>query len=353
MNKKLTVILMIITGLASFFVGRSDQLTSPHITNMWHPPALGHHHGADPTQSDLWPTYLAHTGQAVGYPWLSSPIENDWPWSAGKHEGFKFLSESDLGCEQHNQSDTGLACITDYLLLVHTVGNIHALHTRVHSQYGVFRVCFANQCGLVATGGHADYGVMHNGYKVAVCQLATDPPNYPYTSGPGLNHPPYRAAINNTDRLPTAEVNPQFWNTMGPGVNQGRYYPDAPNNILRLSWASVDAWDYPTASACGDHHAAIAPCPDGSCALNHTAFQVFAVRLQNLPTERPFSGYTNVNGHVDPNCTAMGPTCVPLYIEASVPVGDALLARGVRQGRCDLIPCQEFDDGTPLRAPGH
>jgi hypothetical protein len=325
-----------------------------HDVTTWHEPD-GHHHGFDPSTSELYDFYMNATGQEIGYPWLSSPLENTFPFPHGNHEGFKFLAEQDLGCIQTERpTDKEYLCINSYLFMIHSMGTTHHLYTRTHSQYAVFEICSQDlsQCGLVATGGHADYGVLVSPYKEFVCQQGIDPPGFPYETDQGKNHIPYRVALSNTENLPNALGNGQFWNIMGQGKLS--LYPHRPNNILGASWSNNDGWDYPAAGmACTDPTKIVAPCPDGSCELNGTSFQVFALRLQNLPTVRPFVGWTNVNGHVDPTCQETSPVCVPLIIEAGVPQGDALLSRGVKQGRCDQIVCQEFDDGSPLYAPGY
>jgi hypothetical protein len=79
---------------------------------------------------------------------------------------------------------------------------------------------------------------------------------------------------------------------------------------------------------------------------------VNAIRLLHLPTERPFVGFTDVHGHVI-SATEAGPNAVPLIITAGVPQGDAVLSRAFLRGNCSEAPCQEFDDGSVLIAPGY
>lgn len=335
-----------------FFVSSVPKNT--HSANTWHSPEYTHHHGANPATSNLYNLYISQTGHEIGYPWLSSPTENTYPFPEGKHEGFFNLLENNTNCDQTGRVG-GLNCINAYLLQIHTLGMDHALYTRVHSQYGVFKVCnkAGTQCGYVTTGGWADYGVMHNGYKRQICQLDSDPYNYPYNTPEGLNHLPYRVAINTTLLPPNNLGNIQFWNSMGPSGSHIQYYPHLPNNILGLSWSSIDAWNYVDGLDCSNPSRSTAPCPDGSCNFNHTKFQIFAIKLQNLPTQRPFVGFTNVWGHIDPNCTTTSSTCIPLSITANTPQGDALLSRGVRQGKCDEIQCFDFDNGQILQMPGY
>jgi hypothetical protein len=335
-----------------------DQPHGDHDATMWHEPD-GHHHGANPEDyAELWALYLEQTnGQEIGYPWLSSVFENVYPFPMGNHEGFKFFAEDDTGCDQTERpTDKSYTCVKSYLVLKHSMGTAHHLYTRIHSQYGVFEVCTLDltQCGLVATGGHADYGVLHNGYKREICPLPSDPLSYPYDTPAGLNRLPYRAAINTTLLPPrTDDRNIQFWNSLGPGPGQIKNYPHLPNYILGMSWSHIDSWDYLDGTDCDDPALVVTPCADGTCPLNGTAFQVFSIRLQHLPSQRPFYGFTNVNGHIDLTCTEASPICVPLVIEATVPQGDALLGRGVHQGDCAESPCLEYDDGSRLFAPGY
>lgn len=348
------------TTITATIIPPTPSVTPPHNgdhdVNIWHEPGFGHHHGHNPENfPELWAIYLAQTGQEIGYPWLSKVTENVWPFPHGDHEGFKFLAETDTNCIQIDPpAENQPNCIKSYLVLVHSMGTVHHLYTRIHSNYGVFEVCSLDlsECGYVATGGLVDYGVTHAGYKREICQLPGDPPSYPYDTAAGLNRLPYRAAVDHSEKLPTETENIEFWNSSGPGAGNIKNYPHRPNTILGLSWSAVDSWDYMDVSDCDNLELAIAPCPDGSCALNGTSFQVFAIRLQNLPSARPFSGWTDVDGHVDPTCTETSPICVPLVITDDVPLGNALLSKGVRQGKCDQVLCQEFDNGTPLYAPG-
>ena len=69
-----------------------------HDVTVWHPPSNYHHHGTDPAAAGaLGAFFVQHAGQEIGYPWLSSPLENQYPYP-GKHEGFKLLYDDDTGC---------------------------------------------------------------------------------------------------------------------------------------------------------------------------------------------------------------------------------------------------------------
>jgi hypothetical protein len=312
-----------------------------HDTTHWHPP-LGHHHGSDPRQSPLWDMYLQATGQEIGYPWLSSYNENIFPFPAGKHEGFTFLAENDTNNDQSDR-DAGNNYISRYLLMVHTLGDGHAIRTRFHSHYGVFKVTDGKgNTGMVATGGHGDYGVWHNFYKERVIPLPGDPAEWPYGDKKGFGLP-YRASLK-----PDGD-NVQFWNSQGQGRKS--QFPHQPNNILQLAWKQLDCWSRPDEGDPTNPMKDIYPCPDGSCDFNGSLFQVNAIRLLRLPVERPFVGFTDVHGHVI-DADAPGPNAVPLIITKNVPQGDAVLSREFQRGGCEDGPCLDFDDGSPLYAPG-
>ena len=71
-------------------------------------------------------------------------------------------------------------------------------------------------------------------------------------------------------------------------------------------------------------------------------FQVFELRLLNLPRERPFNGFTDPFGYVDESCTEASAYCIPLVIEANVPQGVPFFDRQVIPGDCEIAPCQEY-----------
>lgn len=332
-----------------------------HDVTVWHEPD-GHHHGANPADyPELWELYLEQTaGQQIGYPWLSSVFENVYPFPMGNHEGFKFLAQKDTNCAQTGRP-SGYYCIKSYLYMVHTMGTAHHMYTRVHSHYGVFEVCTLDgeQCGLIATGGHMDVGVLHNLYKQEICQLPGDPPSFPYLTAAGLNRIPYRALLNNSERPPKNGFNGQFWQYLGPGPGNIINYPHIPNYTLGASWTEVNAWEYVDGEACANPERVTVLCPDGNangdCAYTADTYQVFSIRLQNLPTERPYNGFTNVDGHIDKTCQEASPICVPFVIEAAVPccLDGALLGYGVRQGQCDEVECQYYGGDGLLLPPGY
>jgi hypothetical protein len=297
--------------------------TPGHDTSLWHPPALGHHHGADPWQSD--PRIVAFLEDnpvfaAIGHPWLSSPMENGFP--DGKHSGFKFLAETDTGCEE---TVPGWLCVDSYLYQVHSTGIGAEWRVRIHSHKAVLVVCDADgtQCGIVATGGHADFGNPHDLYKQSICPLASNPP-----AGTGLHQPPYRVRGGAGPNI--------FWSSLHNPVTF-QYYDPVPNRILQTAWIESDVWSLPVVGpGCVD------PEQDEVTGGNQTTFQVFTFRLKIEDIPRPFEGFTDVYGNVDATCTEMGPNCVPLYVGADVPAGNVYFNRSVIAGDPAAAPIQTF-----------
>ena len=79
---------------------------------------------------------------------------------------------------------------------------------------------------------------------------------------------------------------------------------------------------------------------------------MFVIIVENLPTARPFVGWTDRNGAVrtDGVCVAEGVDCIPLIISENVPQGRPFLNRIVGPDPSDA-PILNYDDGTPLRRP--
>jgi hypothetical protein len=277
---------------------------------------------------------------------LSSAHENEFP--AGVHAGFKNLIENDTNCDQLKPSPGDL-CINAYALQIHAAGtNAHAL-VAVHSWKGIFLVCGGAEidasCGIVATGGWHDYGLVHAPYKKYECV------------GPdSLIVPDDREFITPYTALATENLslgqNRIYWNSLGAPVMDQYFAAQRgylPNRGLVIAWSEIDAWDMVSgfSPACADPVAHVdSPYP----AHNGTAFQVFSIRYE-LPTVRPFVGWTDRHGNVRPSgaCTAEGLDCVPLVIEETVPQGRMFLNRN--PGEPHLAPVLEFDDGTPLKPP--
>lgn len=330
-----------------------------HDTTQWHPPALGHHHGSNP--DDLHPDIVAWMDtheygplfQGIGHPWESSPIENLFPITEGKHEGWTLLAENDTGCDRFNPGGNfpNDLCISAYAMWVHTVATAEAPRTQVHSWKAVLRVCEADgsePCGIVALGGWHHFGEFHNSYKRTVCRV----PGFPvYPPQYTADQPPYSSYRGGSAQF-------EFWNSnLNPVLSDVDFGTERPPNALLWSAWLVQAWESSSRdlSLCTDPAFDVAPCPDGSCEQNATRFQVFTIVASIDDFPRPFEGFVHRTGQINETCNAPGPDCIPLVIEASVPAGNATLNRPVMNLDPAAAPVLDFDpdDTAELWMPGY
>jgi hypothetical protein len=299
-----------------------------HDTTVWHEPALGHHHGADPMSAAPEIVALREKNPVfaqLGGPWQTSALENEYPYP-GKHVGFINLVESDIGC-----ADTvpGYICVDDYYMQVHSIGNYHAWATRFHSFKLIVNTC--QQSGMdcrIATGGWHDFAVFHDDYKQHLCDIPGAA-----NQGGNLHQPPYVVAgdaIRAKDNI--------FWSSLINPVTYG-YYSPVPNWMAQTAWIELDVWSSPKKgeTSCADESQAIIN--EG----NRTKFQVFTIRMPNLENvPRPFSGFTDRWGHIVLGCTQAGLDCVPLYVGPDVPAGNVYFNRSVIAGDPAAAPIQTF-----------
>lgn len=320
-----------------------------HDVTMWHAPGVaGHHHGANWTSAHpeivkwLQEYKYGKLFTSIGNLWASSPIENLYPWPMGKHEGHINLIENNTNCDLGKMPPTpGQTCVKAYFFQPHVLGNAQEYRARIHSEKLVALVCdweTQTKCGVVATGGLVDYGQAHSLYKNFVCPLADNPP-YPEKYSADL--PPYRT-VNGTSRQF------MFWSSLtGPAIRQ--YFEVQPNNLLQVAWNNRP-FSSPSLDDCTDPGSDITfTNPEN----RNNTFQVFFISLLIADLPRPFEGFTDLHGTVDKTCTAPSPVCVPLYIGAGVPPGNALLNRIVDMGDPEDAPILTFGDAnTPLNPPG-
>lgn len=210
-------------------------------------------------------------------------------------------------------------CITNVAQRVHMRGDSMHVKKRNHSVWVVARACAisngkpVNPCGVVFTSGIEDWGVKHMPYKNTLCYDETTPRHYltnalyPYDL---IGQPTYVAI-----QAPRNGFAHQFVSTVtfNPIVEDYYHsaYPEFPNHIIRSTWNLMDALEY---TPCGGTEAF----DTGFLAVKYI---LHAVVLPNLPTERPFSGFTSMNGYVDTSCTEISAVCFPLEISADMPVG--------------------------------
>lgn len=217
-------------------------------------------------------------------------------------------------------------CITNLLMRLHTTGeNTHA-KKRNHSIIVFARVCAIGAsgkpvipCGFVQTAGNEDWGIKHQPYKTAFCYDATSPTHYLTGETYPLSlvgQPPYVAL--QPARGPYAHqlISTITFNPVVEDYYHTIWFPQFPNHLIRTTWGLLDAKEI---YDCAE----MEPIPTGLLA---TQFIVHAVTLANLPTERPFVGYTNQNGYVEEACTEIGFTCFPLVITEDVPLGTPFMS---------------------------
>ncbi|MBK8900858.1 MAG: hypothetical protein IPM53_06740 [Anaerolineaceae bacterium] len=268
--------------------------------------------------------------QTISYPW-QTPHENEH-----KHAGYKYVYVQNPQCATVESGDN---CLKYALVQLHIVGSTMGAQTRFHSFRAVAMICGpdGNNCGIAQTGGWADFGVLHCSYKQQYCPLESDPS----IPADRFEMPPYRASTHIMDlpRVLTNGKNIQIWNS-GILPAQFPYYSDPHNQILQYDWQTADAWDVLDPDDLGAVHFICADEPN--CRFNHSTMRMYEI-IFRVPEELgdglvSFSGYTDLQGNIDPTCTAVGSECVPLILE-KVPSGSATFR--VPLGN---TPIEEFDD---------
>jgi hypothetical protein len=334
-----------------------------HDVTAWHAPELFHDHGADPATAHpmIRAAMNAYWTQEIGSPWLSSEHENMFP--EGAHAGFTNLIENDLACENFRPV-AGDLCVNAYFLQAHALGTVDHGRVDVHSVKLAALVCETAEsdpetCGVVLTGGHNDYIKTHAPYIHYICEQPGDPV-YPeqYQFQPAYVALPDRIAFPNHPEIARNRI---FWSTLGPTPVIAGAVEDAlgylPNRIIQIAWGELDAWDQAVGFSplCADPASDTRLCPDdvndATCKWNGTEFSTFTILLRNLPSARPFSGFTDRHGNIQPPgvCAEQGVDCVPLFIGENVPQGTPALRRSVTATAG--APILNFDDGTLLRKP--
>lgn len=308
-----------------------------------------HTHGTDPSTTIFADIYKSWN-QQVSYPWQTSN-ENMM-----KHKGYiNLYTEAKDGCEKTKNANPSTNpyenynCITHALYIVHSMGTVLEMNSRYHSFRAIFRVCNTNnpsECGFVQTGGWSDYGTLHCPYKKEHCPLIVDPAPLASDNGKlpdlvAINQPPYRAmdSLTSVQRALKSGILGQFWNSLGPNQIVNEYYPNKYNVIFGSAWGSPDGWSsVDKVNPTVEHFV----CMDGSCKYNHSAFQIFTLRLSKLP-KGPFSSFTDRQGNISSSCTSESPTCIPFIVSSGVPSGNAILNRVVRIGNADFAPIYDYD----------
>lgn len=285
-----------------------------------------HTHNADPREGDqLFGPAGARWGQTIAYPW-ETHHEN-----STKHEGFKYAVTLNKECTQGGYlyiPEEERNCVRSFRLQYHSIGGAPHAAVRLHSYYLEAEVCTRNfvHCGIVKTGGWADFVVLVVPYKAEIVPLPSDPEPRPDES-PGRG---YRG--HNTIEM--AEVSTLY--NMGKDgderIKDNRYTWSSDNTygynqIGRYFFRALDDWGGVDRANPEELHLL---CPDFRCRFNHSEHHVFNVNV-DVPAALDlngdgfvnYSGYTDNKGNVVMGCTAPGPDCVPLEI-FDAPVGFAV-----------------------------
>lgn len=377
-----------------------------HNANLWHAPSLepGFRmtHGVNPNDyvsvfGSVLVDYLAKYGE-ISYPWRTA--DENLEYGFGHHTGYVWIYDHvEGGCalfDNDGNPDTNPPpgnCVTDVLVGVHTDGTLAHLRKRFHSHYVFMRACDTatlTQCGIVATGGWVDYGILEVPYKQNHCPLPGFDPAVPPGYMFDLNQPPYRTSMNaykgnlalltnpdylfwdKIDLIGLSQNRPpmavQFWSGLRPNADvdtqaiydlkNGLPYPqNMPNQTLGVAWSSLDAWGIIETASCADPELDVMFDSTGHSALNNTSFQIFTISLYAHPAApaTEFAVYwTNRWGLLVEGCTVAAVDCVPFYVSAGTPDGGALLNRQVDQGNATIAPIHEFEvpgGGVILPAP--
>lgn len=265
-----------------------------------------HTHNADPSSLNSkfgsWPF-----SNLISYP-HQTLHENTM-----KHAGYKWYTFDTNGeCVEERDVIGAEGCVTAMRLQYHVVGSEMGVKTRFHSYYGQVEIKNPDgTLGKVSTGGHADFGVLHNPYKTVHCALDSDPSSF------NISQPPYRAL----DRA----IGVTTWNGGINGINRFDGY----NRILRYDWIDYDTWTHESSCASYSDEALEFICSDlERCDNNHSRTRFYEVVVQIPPELRngsakvSYTGFTDLAGNVDTSCVEASENCVPLKIENVDPTTD-------------------------------
>lgn len=297
-----------------------------HDPTKWHAWDGTHHHGINP--ETLLPVFGEPLEDYLGAGFFPAP-----PWATGdadhpeEHEGYICLYTKRSGLEV---DEKGKNIITDVLLFIHSVGDCHHFLKRFHSTYVFAKI----GAGVVGVGGWIDFGLCHWQYKEAYFTplLETDPPGM--ANAKMLEQQPYRSQ---TRQYKGDGYLPQFWSGQTLNTISKPFFNPVPQNMLGVGW-STNAKEFFGMGGINDIQVA-------SGADGNRKFQVFNVRLQNLPTARPFNGFTTRFQYLTTAAGPLGVDKVPLTITKEVPTankGLASLFRRVGQGDPTKAPILEF-----------
>lgn len=313
-------------------------VSGAHDNMAWHPVSadVAHTHNADPNSLNhiFGPPGAWHNGNSISYPWQTwfgldsdplgpqgSPLENDF-----KHVGYKWLTE-DLGdsCSESISigTQTG-ACITAFRLQVHASGGAIGAPNRLHSFSAELRICTPDfaVCGIMRTGGHSDYGplaIRHPGTTFTYLPDPDDPPEF-------VTHPKHTTPYRHHSSIDELGFDPDQVIYNWKSGNKFGW-----NQMISYAFSSFDDWQGLDPD---DQTRVELLCPDFQCEKNHSQFVVYQISINSSYTDRDqldddldgvvdgvinFSGFTDRQGWLVPDCSPMGPDCIPIILE-NVPI---------------------------------
>jgi len=305
----------------------TPEPTPEHDTTMCHGAETGdgHTHGfcvedlpAGPIRDFLEANPLF---AGVGQPWMSTEMENGYPFPIGKHEGYKHLYQDFDTCFQLvTTPGENYRCLKAIWLQVHSMGTAHAARAPggIHSLTFVAEVCDVTftSCGIVAGGEIEHYGEIHSNYKQTGCPGVEGGVEYPEPYH--IDSPPYVA--NNVARVFTSRPARIYWASVRGGV-MIPYVGDV-NNLIQVAWVE-NAFEVPSTdpAQCANpaYDQVWAESTDAGFINQYAIWSVF-IMIDEYP--RPYTGYTTREGHATSECTEPAFGCIPLYISGTVPAGD-------------------------------
>lgn len=301
----------------------------------------GHHHGDDPNlvADVLGPPGAAwgRPGEAYGYPWLTSPLEQ-----SQKHELFKTIVRRDL------PSFGGPSYVKHFRATTHLLGSgghipgrtaKDGFQSQVHSWQLEAVICTTadDRCGIIRTGGHQDIGAgflaqpggppidercaLPNGFDAA-CDQAITRHIHGEPGSPRLDFTWYAATSPPYRRLPGADRVSIDFGTIGQ------------------AWAYVDPNDYDALPFIDPDRFTASWLSQEILGINLDAGMAGWDRSTNRVTLVAWTD--NWGNVVRSGCAMPSVACVPLEI-SDVPAGQALYRDSFLQARTGREPWVQHD----------
>lgn len=319
-----------------------------------------HEHGDDPALADS--VFGPVQGSTIGFPWQTSSFE-----PVAKHAGYKYFVNRNMPCDpaMNYLGVPAVNCITDTRIEFHIVSSIMDGNARYHSYRAEYRVCqngnFA-QCGTVAIGGWADYGVLNSPYSgPRVCRTGGSLyfGQLSLQGGGGYNNSlSYPADALELDQIATCgQVPPQPYVAMAnsgvltvPGTipqdvwnMNGLLAPYFGHNpYAEFIVRTFDSWGYVDTV---NPNAINFFCRDGACSDNGSnraqaggSVHVLAAWDSDSDGFADYSGFTDRYGNTVSGCTAISLDCVPFAV-VHAPVGYA----HYDSNNCQCQDTREYD----------